>query len=126
MVFELLHPEVREALRRMGYSRPTDIQSRAIPIILDGKNVLISSPPTGGTGKTEAAVLPVASKMLEERGGVGIHALYITPMRALNRDLLNRLEKFFGLLGLRVGGLGTGGTRRRGSGGGRGRSRLTC
>ncbi|GGP20470.1 ATP-dependent helicase [Thermocladium modestius] len=100
MVFELLHPEVREALRRMGYSRPTDIQSRAIPIILDGKNVLISSPT--GTGKTEAAVLPVASKMLEERG-VGIHALYITPMRALNRDLLNRLEKFFGLLGLRVG-----------------------
>jgi len=101
MVFDLLHPRVREVLGELGYREPTEVQSRSIPLILNGDNVLISSPT--GSGKTEAAVLPVASRILERGGNQGIHVLYITPMRALNRDLLSRLERLFTALGLRVG-----------------------
>jgi ATP-dependent Lhr-like helicase len=44
------------------------------------------------TGKTEAAFLPVLSMLLQEPQTPGIKVLYITPLRALNRDMLERLE----------------------------------
>lgn len=101
MVFHLLHPQIREALREKGIEEPTEPQKMAIPEILNGHNVLIISPT--GSGKTEAAVLPILSKMLEE--GVerpGIYVLYITPLRALNRDLLDRIRWWGERVGFRV------------------------
>ncbi|RIB35070.1 MAG: hypothetical protein BXU00_03375 [Candidatus Nanoclepta minutus] len=68
------------------------IQELAIPKVFYGKNTLIVAPT--GAGKTEAAVVPVFSRILDirEREEVkGILAIYITPLRALNRDLLDRL-----------------------------------
>ncbi len=68
------------------------IQELAIPKVLSGRNTLIVAPT--GAGKTEAAVVPVFSKILDikERKKVkGILAIYITPLRALNRDMLDRL-----------------------------------
>ena len=71
--------------------RPTEPQEKTIPLILGGKNVLLISPTA--TGKTEAAFLPVLSMLLQGQQGVpGIKVLYITPLRALNRDMLERLE----------------------------------
>ncbi|MEM0385448.1 MAG: DEAD/DEAH box helicase, partial [Nitrososphaeria archaeon] len=43
-------------------------------------------------GKTEAAFLPILSKIIAQERCPGIKLLYITPLRALNRDLLDRLE----------------------------------
>lgn len=69
-----------------------------------GRSVLIISPT--GSGKTEAAILPVLSQYLyaRERGMLlpGINILYITPLRALNRDLLDRLSWWGDELGISV------------------------
>lgn len=76
----------------MKWERPTDVQESAIPAILEGENVLLIAPT--GTGKTEAAVFPVFDLLLRSRAEEktrGISILYITPLRALNRDIFRRL-----------------------------------
>ena len=89
--FELLPKPVRRLIEQRGFSKPTEPQEKVIPKILEGKNVLLISPTA--TGKTEAAFLPVLGMLIQmpERPP-GIKVLYITPLRALNRDLLERLQ----------------------------------
>jgi len=89
-VFDLLVKPVRRLVEQRGFSKPTEPQEKTIPKILEGKNVLLISPTA--TGKTEAAFLPVLSMLLQQQGAPGIKVLYITPLRALNRDILERLE----------------------------------
>jgi len=89
--FDLLVKPVRRLVDQRGFSKPTEPQEKTIPKILEGKNVLLISPTA--TGKTEAAFLPVLSMLLQgQQGTPGIKVLYITPLRALNRDMLERLE----------------------------------
>jgi len=89
--FDLLVKPVRRLIKQRGFSKPTEPQEKTIPKILEGKNVLLISPTA--TGKTEAAILPVLSMLLQEPQRIlGIKVLYITPLRALNRDMLERLE----------------------------------
>jgi len=87
------------ALEEKGIHEPTEIQRMAIPKILDGKNILIVSPT--GSGKTEAAMLPVMHLLVKENKK-GIRCIYITPLRALNRDMLLRLEYFGKKLNLKI------------------------
>ncbi|GAB6147858.1 DEAD/DEAH box helicase [Stetteria hydrogenophila] len=87
---DMLHPAVREAARRLGYTSLLPIQEKAIPHILAGRDVLVVAPT--GSGKTEAALLPLLSRMAE-RGGGGLRLIYITPLRALNRDIILRVER---------------------------------
>ena len=90
-IFEELHPKLRSVIKKYGYVKPTLVQEKAIPLILKGLNILIVAPT--GTGKTEAALFPVLSKLLEENSDeLGIKVLYITPLRALNRDILRRMR----------------------------------
>ncbi|MEF8821190.1 MAG: DEAD/DEAH box helicase, partial [Halovenus sp.] len=87
--FANLGNELREALSERGFDAPTEPQRRALPALSAGKNVLAIAPT--GSGKTETAMLPVFDALVgEERFGIG--ALYITPLRALNRDMRGRLE----------------------------------
>lgn len=99
MVFELLDERLREVLRRKGIDEPTGPQKGAIPVILSGKNILLVAPT--GIGKTEAAMLPVLNRILNEEPS-GISCIYITPLRALNRDMLRRLREFGDELGIDV------------------------
>ncbi len=89
--FGLLVKPIRRMIEQRGFSSPTEPQEKTIPKILEGKNVLLISPTA--TGKTEAAVLPVLNMLLltPERPP-GIKILYITPLRALNRDVLERMQ----------------------------------
>jgi len=82
--------QVQRLIQERGFLDPTEPQSRALPLILEGKNVLLLAPT--GTGKTEAAFLPIINKISSSPRTAGVKALYITPLRALNRDLLERLE----------------------------------
>ncbi len=95
-VFSLLNSRIQDALAKQGFVAPTEPQVRALPSILAGEHVLLIAPT--GSGKTESAVLPVFNSVMqkkEEGKGEerrGIYVLYITPLRALNRDMLSRLE----------------------------------
>lgn len=75
-------------LVRQRFGGLTEIQKLAIPRVLAGENVLILSPT--GSGKTESALLPILEKIKNKNNGPGICALYITPLRALSRDLKER------------------------------------
>ena len=97
--FAALGASVREALSDRGFTTPTEPQRRAIPTLSAGRNALIVAPT--GTGKTETAMLPVFDAIVRRRERCrdegrkpleGIRALYITPLRALNRDMMDRLE----------------------------------
>ncbi len=151
--FSRLRPEIRGMLARQGIAEPTAPQERAIPLILAGEHLLLIAPT--GTGKTEAAALPLFNRILrdrarpragtagmeagggrprgEERSSPGdgdgmrwetrsrgrmqgrerpgtdedegpgrISAIYVTPLRALNRDMLSRLRSWGEELGVSV------------------------
>ncbi len=101
-VFELLAKPVRNALAEAGFTEPTLPQTLAFPPVLAGKNVLLIAPT--GTGKTEAVLLPVFSRLVEQKQEEkkGIQVIYITPLRALNRDMLKRLTFWSQRLGISV------------------------
>src|SRR3972149_1707699 len=96
-----LDARILDAARALGIEEFTEPQLRAIPPILAGKHVLLVAPT--GIGKTEAAVFPILHRLLRE-DPKRIAALYITPLRALNRDMLRRLTFFAERLGLDVAG----------------------
>jgi len=100
-VFSLLSEPVREMASELGIRRPTEPQRLAIPLVLEGSNVLLLAPT--GSGKTEAVMLPILSKLSSERPGSGICLLYITPLRALNRDMVRRFSTWCSKLSLSVG-----------------------
>ncbi len=87
MVFDNLHSELQKAIKKR-FKEPTLPQQLAIPAILSGINVLLVA--QTGTGKTESAMLPVFNFLIRDKPKP-IAALYITPMKSLNRDLLDRL-----------------------------------
>ena len=101
-VFQLLCRPVRRLLEERGFTEPTEPQRRMIPLILEGKNVLLIS--ATATGKTEAAMLPIMDRFLmsgQRRPGISI--LYITPLRALNRDILDRMTYWCNRLDIKLG-----------------------
>ncbi|MBU5574962.1 MAG: DEAD/DEAH box helicase [Candidatus Aenigmatarchaeota archaeon] len=85
--FNLLNKKISE-LAISRFKEPTSIQEKTIPKILQGKNVLVIA--GTGFGKTESAMLPIFSIQIEKKYKP-ISILYITPLKALNRDMLDRL-----------------------------------
>ncbi len=66
------------------------MQAEVFPRLRDGRSVLIVAPT--GSGKTEAALLPVLGSLRNKETG-GIRALYVTPLRALNRNMIDRVVR---------------------------------
>lgn len=100
--FNLLCRPVRTLLDERGFDKPTAPQQKIIPHILEGRNALLIS--ATATGKTEAAMLPVMDRFLmSSRGEPGISILYITPLRALNRDIMERMTYWCNRLDIKLG-----------------------
>ena len=76
---------------------------RLVPLVMSGKNALLMAPT--GTGKTEAAFLPILDNIIrnELARTRGIKLLYITPLRALNRDMLERMKWWCKRFDVRLG-----------------------
>lgn len=98
--FEKLHPALQyHVVNSLGWDslRPTQLQ--AIAPILSGAHCLLLAPTAGG--KTEAAIIPVLSKMLTH-AWPGVSVIYVCPIKALLNNLEQRLSYYAGLVGRRV------------------------
>ena len=87
--FELLHESVQKWIWSQGWTALRDIQENSIPVVLRGDCDVIISASTAG-GKTEAAFLPILSKILSEPSN-GYDVLYVSPLKALINDQYRRL-----------------------------------
>ena len=83
----------------LGWATLRPHQDQAIEPVLRGEHVLIQAPTAGG--KTEAALLPVLSRMLDEAWGRPA-VLYLCPIKALLNDLETRIYSLAALVGRRV------------------------
>ena len=98
-VFAKLDESLQKALNERGW-KPTPVQQVTQEEISSGGDRLVVAPT--GSGKTMAAVLPLLDRCLKEEW-TGMSILYITPLRALNRDVDRRLEEITQAVGLKLG-----------------------
>src|SRR5665811_1070505 len=96
VLFENLGLDERllKGVKAMGYSVPTPIQEKAIPVALEGKDIVGCA--QTGTGKTAAFILPLLQRMGKQRG---VKALVVTPTRELAgqiEDVARECTRFTG------------------------------
>ena len=95
--FDLLHPGLQHhVVNSLGWRELRPFQEEVIPVVLRGEHVVVIAPTAGG--KTEAAVLPILSRMLSEDWR-GLSVLYLCPIRALLNNLHIRLSRYATLVG---------------------------
>ncbi|MEK0327037.1 MAG: DEAD/DEAH box helicase [Nitrosopumilus sp.] len=76
----------------LGFKQLTQIQIKAVPIIYQKKDTLVIAPT--GSGKTECSVIPIFSHIKQSKKPGKIKAIYVTPLRALNRDVFRRIVRY--------------------------------
>jgi ATP-dependent Lhr-like helicase len=103
--FEALDAHVEQRYKSLGIPLLTEIQRKSYRLLVRGKSALLVAPT--GSGKTEAAVIPIFARLAASGAAVmqkelGIRMLYITPMRALNRDIFRRIINYAESEGLKA------------------------
>ena len=83
---------IQSLFQKFGFFHLTEIQKKASPIVLQKKDCLVIAPT--GSGKTECSVIPIFSILKRSKKKGKIKLLYITPLRALNRDVFRRITKY--------------------------------
>ena len=99
-----LSPCILRAVREEDYAHPTPIQARAIPHILDGRDLLGCA--QTGTGKTAAFALPILERLMRARhhgADRRIGALVLTPTRELASQIGENFQRYGAYTGLRCG-----------------------
>lgn len=79
------------SLARMNFEKPTEIQAQAIPVALEGRDIIGTA--QTGTGKTGAFGIPLAAYMMNNKEGI---ALVLTPTRELATQVLAALKQMVG------------------------------
>lgn len=88
-----LNESILRAVDAMGYKQPTPVQVAAIPLIIEGKDIIACA--QTGTGKTAAYLLPILHRMItENQVGKGSHCLIIVPTRELALQIDQQLQGF--------------------------------
>ena len=91
-----LNPRLQDAIRALGYLKPTPIQTQAIPPVLAGHDVIGLA--QTGTGKTAAFALPILQRLIKGPRGK-LRALVVAP----TRELAEQIHDSFGELGRKTG-----------------------
>ncbi len=100
-----LDPRLTDRVAALGFQSPTDIQIQAIPLILEGEDLLAGA--QTGTGKTAAFGLPVIHSLLNKEPAKnfpanGVRSLIVTPTRELAQQVFDNLVSYSDTLGLTI------------------------
>ena len=95
-----LRPELLQALTALGYEEPTPIQLEAIPLVIEGRDLLGQA--ATGTGKTAAFSLPVLQHLEAHRTDRSPVALVLVPTRELAVQVSEAFHRYGKDLGARV------------------------
>src|SRR5918993_897831 len=95
--FTSLNPEDLEKVvinqfNKFGFPVLTSIQNLGLKVIVRDYDSLLVAPT--GSGKTEAAIVPIIKLISLNKKENGIKAIYVTPLRALNNDVLRRIVRY--------------------------------
>ncbi len=105
-----LSKEILKAINEQGYTEPSPIQAKAIPPVLEGRDVMAAA--QTGTGKTAGFVLPILEMLSgsHKASANECHALIVTPTRELAAQVHNNVQEYGKYLGLKTavvfGGVG--------------------
>ncbi len=96
-----LSDPILKAIEETGYTEPTPIQAKAIPLVLEGRDVLAAA--QTGTGKTAGFTLPLLERMVQSHKDLGtskgkpkrhVRALILTPTRELAAQILENVDMY--------------------------------
>lgn len=99
----LNNPQLLRAITELGYTSATQVQEKAIPLAIEGKNLLVQS--KTGSGKTAAFLLPSISRILTEVSSspLSTRILILTPTRELARQIVKSAQELLRFTTIRVG-----------------------
>jgi len=114
-----LHPQLVQAVGELGYEEPSDVQSKVIPLMLKGKDVIAQS--QTGSGKTAAFALPVLQDLIFGGSTGRIQTLVLAPTRELAIQVAGAINDYGRFCGVKVmavyGGQHYGSSKRKIAGG---------
>ena len=93
-----LHPDLMRAIAEVGYTTPTPIQSQAIPVVIEGKDVMGAA--QTGTGKTAAFTLPILQRLMAHANASAsparhpVRALMLAPTRELADQIAQNVSQY--------------------------------
>jgi len=90
-----LNESLLKAIKEQGYTNPTPIQAQAIPVVIEGKDVLAAA--QTGTGKTAGFTLPLLERLSETHPNMGkkqIRVLVLTPTRELAAQVADSIKTY--------------------------------
>lgn len=87
-----LSQNILRNIAKRGYKNPTPIQRKAIPLVMEGRDVVGMA--RTGSGKTAAFTLPVVDKLRQHSAKVGIRALILSPSRELALQTYKQVKDF--------------------------------
>ena len=97
-----LHERLLKAIEKQEFSEPTPVQVKAVPIALEGKDLLVSA--ETGSGKTAAFLLPMLHQLLDENApNSATRALILLPTRELARQVMKHCNDLISFTHLKIG-----------------------